>query len=84
MAPRQPTHDPSYLDERHQHFVEFAQNYVPEDDREDFVNQFMELHGYERTAGWSLPPEAPPPGNGQGGGAPDGPPARRAPQYFKR
>ena len=84
MPPRQQAHDPSYLDEHHQRISEFASEYFDDDEeRAAFVDTLLERRGYQRTAGWSLPPE-PPADGGQGGGGPAEPPARRGPAYFKR
>ena len=80
MPPRQQQHDPQFLDEHHQRISEFAAEYFDdEDERASFVDTLLERRGYQRTAGWSLPPEPP---SGGGGGQPPQPPGR-AP-YFKR
>ena len=85
MAPRQPTHDPSYLDEHHQRISEFADEYFDDDEeRANFVDTLLERRGYQRTSGWAAPPPPDPNGGGQGGGAPAGPPAPKQHPYFKR
>jgi hypothetical protein len=84
MAPRQPQqqHDPQYLDEHHQRISEFAAEYIEDDEeREIFVDTFLERRGYQRTTGWSVPPEPPPPGGGGGARPPAAAPRR--PAYFR-
>lgn len=51
-----PEDKPDYLDEHHQRFVEFADAYLDEADREDFVDGLLEKHGYTRVSHWA-PPE---------------------------
>lgn len=88
MPPRQPQqHDPQYLDEHHQRISEFAAEYFDDDEeRESFIDTLLERRGYQRTAGWSLPPEPPSgPGGAAGGAAGARPPlAPRRPAYFRR
>ena len=86
MPPRQPTHDPQYLDEHHQRISEFGAEYFDDDEeRDEFVSTLMSRRGYQRNeqriVEW-LPPA--PADNSQGDGGPAGPPARKAPAYFKR
>lgn len=80
--PKQPTHDPSYLDEDHQRIVEFGHTYFDDDEERDaFIDTLMERRGYVRQNTWAPPPAPdpaqPPAGNGQ-------PPAPQRPAYFKR
>jgi len=85
MPPRQPAHDPSYLDEHHQRISEFANDYFDDDEeRAVFVDTLLERRGYVRTASWAPPlPPDPNGGSGQGaGGAPAGAPKPHP--YFKR
>jgi hypothetical protein len=84
MAPKPATHDPQYLDPDHQRISEFAADYFDdEEERAAFVDTLLERRGYQRTSGWSLPPEPPP--NGHDSGGPAGAPQRpRPPAYFKR
>ena len=83
MAPRQTAAQSQFLDEHHQRISEFAAEYFDDDEeRAAFVDTLLERRGYQRTAGWSLPPEPSPDG---GGGAGGGEPSRpRPPAYFKR
>lgn len=85
MAVSRPVqHDPQYLDEHHQRISEFAAEYFDDDEERDaFVDTLLERRGYQRTAGWSLPPEPDPQQQaGTGGARPAAAPRR--PQYFKR
>lgn len=86
MASRQPpSHDPQYLDEHHQRISEFAAEYFEDDEeREAFVDTLLERRGYQRTTGWSVPPEPPPQGSGGGVAGARPPAAPRRPAYFRR
>lgn len=57
----------SFIDETHQAFVEFAERFLEEDERDEFVNGLLERHGYEKVEIVSWSPPAPPAG-GSGGG----------------
>lgn len=65
--PQQPpqAEEPQFIDEHHQAFVSFADSYLDEEEREEFIDSLMERHGYVRQQSWG-PPE--PQGGGQGGG----------------
>ena len=84
MAPRQPQHDPQYLDEHHQRISEFASDYFDDDEeREAFVDTLLERRGYQRTTAWQVPADpGPQGGGGAAGGRPPAGPRRHA--YFKR
>ena len=56
---------PSFIDEHHQRFVEFAEDYLDEEERGDFVDSLLERHGYEKVTSWAPPPPQKP---GSGGG----------------
>jgi hypothetical protein len=83
--PAKPQFDPQYLDSDHQRISEFAADYFDDDEeRAAFVDTLLERRGYQRTAGWAVPPPADPnraAGNGAAGAA-GGAPGR--PAYFKR
>ena len=55
----------NYLDETHQRISEFADEFLEEDERGDFVDSLMERRGYKRSAHWEPPDEG-----GQGGRQP--------------
>ncbi len=58
---------PDYIDETHQRIVEFASEFLDDDDeRESFVDGLLERRGYVRESRWAPPP--PPPGGGGKGG----------------
>lgn len=71
---------PSFIDENHERIVNFANDFLDEDEREDFVDSMLERGGYERITGWSAPAEGgaggrkpavgrrPPAGGGKSGG----------------
>lgn len=86
MPPRE--EEPAYLDEHHQRIVEFAQDYMDDDERDEFVDGLMERRGYQRIQGWGPPEE--PETDPQGGRRPPArkpaaaPPAPRRAPYFKR
>ena len=84
MPPKPVRPDPQYLDEHHQRISEFASEYFDDDEeREAFIDTLLERRGYQRTAGWSLPPDPGP--QGQGGAAAGQPGAApRKPAYFRR
>jgi len=87
MPPKPVRPDPQYLDEHHQRISEFASEYFDDDEeREAFIDTLLERRGYQRTAGWSLPPDPDPQGQGGGAGARAGAPAAtpRRPAYFRR
>jgi hypothetical protein len=85
MPSRQPQHDPQYLDEHHQRISEFAAEYFDdEEERDAFVDTLLERRGYQRTTGWSVPPEPPPGPQGGGAGGARPPAAPRRPAYFRR
>ncbi|MDA8316529.1 MAG: hypothetical protein M0010_15370 [Actinomycetota bacterium] len=50
---------PQYIDEHHQRFVEFANDYLEEEDREAFVDGLLEKHGYQRETRWAPPAQDP-------------------------
>jgi hypothetical protein len=52
-----------YLDDTHRAISEFAEAFLEEDERGDFVDGLMERHGYERTSSWAPPAQQP---GGQG------------------
>lgn len=56
---------PDYLDDTHRAIAEFADAFLDEDERADFVDGLLERHGYRRESRWA-PPDAS--GGGQGGG----------------
>ena len=88
-----PDDGPVYVDEHHQRFSEFAEDYLDEDEREAFVDHLMERQGYQRISGWG-PRSDPPAGDGGQAPEPDPAPAGRGgrpratgggkPRYFKR
>lgn len=55
---------PQYLDDTHRAISEFAEAFLEEDERADFVDGLLERHGYQRQSTWA-PPE--PQQGGQGG-----------------
>jgi hypothetical protein len=57
---------PSFIDEYHQRIVEFAEDFLDEEERGEFVDGLMERHGYEKVTNWG--PPAPQGGRGGGGG----------------
>lgn len=61
---------PSYIDDTHQRFCEFADEFLDEDEREEFVNQLLERHGYEQNTvtTWTPPNPAARRGGAAGGG----------------
>lgn len=53
-----------YIDETHQRIVEFAEEFLDDDDeRSGFIDGLMERRGYQRTSSWAAP-------DPQGGGQP--------------
>lgn len=50
---------PEYIDEHHQRFVEFANEYIDEEDREPFIEGLLEKHGYQRVSHWAPPAQDP-------------------------
>jgi len=84
-----PGDEPSYVDEHHERISQFADDYLDDDEREDFVNSLMERRGYQRGTHWL----APEPDGGQGGRQPlvrdrqaqgGGGQGGRSKPYFKR
>lgn len=82
-----------YLDETHQRIAEFAESFLEEDEREDFVGALMERHGYQRQSHWA--PPAPDEGGGkqplvkpksgrQGSRQPQQQQSQQRSSYFKR
>lgn len=61
--------EPAFLDDDHAAIVSFADTYLDEDERQDFVDGLLERRGYTRTQSWA-PPEPQQGGGGQGGRAP--------------
>jgi hypothetical protein len=58
---------PEYIDETHQRIMEFAAEFLDDDEeREAFVDGLLERRGYQRATHWT-PPE---PQQGGGKGAP--------------
>ena len=52
--------EPSYIDETHEAFASFADAYLDEEERAEFVDSMLERHGYQRTTAWAPPePQAP-------------------------
>jgi len=56
-----------FLDDTHAAFHAFAEQFLDEDERDDFIDSMMERHGYERTQHWAAPQQQQ---RGQGGRAP--------------
>lgn len=54
----------TFIDETHQAFVEFAERFLEEDERDAFVDGLLERHGYEKVETVSWSPPAPPAGGG--------------------
>lgn len=58
MSPRQqqpPDPEPpaaEYVDEDHQRIHEFAQDFLDDDERDEFVDHLMERRGYQRVQSW--------------------------------
>lgn len=52
-----------YLDDTHQRISEFADDFLDEEEREDFVASLMERRGYLRQSHWA--PPAPEEGGGK-------------------
>lgn len=57
--PRQQQHDPEpdppaaeYVDEDHQRIHEFAQDFLDDDERDEFIDHLMERRGYQRVQSW--------------------------------
>lgn len=44
--------EPQFLDDDHAAIVGFAEAYMDEDEREDFIDQLMERRGYTRVQSW--------------------------------
>ncbi len=87
--PGQQQEESAYLDEHHQRIVEFAQDYMDDDERDEFVDGLMERRGYQRIQGWGPPePEDPDPQDGRGAAgrrsAAATPPRQRRSPHFKR
>lgn len=69
--------DPSFIDEHHERIVGFANDFLDEEERDEFVDTMMERSGYQRISNWA-PPEGEPkggkgpvrrrPSTGSGGG----------------
>lgn len=76
--------EPSYLDETHQRIAEFANDFLEEDERDDFIDSLLERHGYQKQATWAPPPPQ------QGGNGrrplvkPAGTTKKQQGSYFKR
>lgn len=53
----------SYLDDVHRDIVEFAERHFPgeenEEKRTEFIDSFLEHHGYERQSVWAPPKKKP-------------------------
>lgn len=60
-----PTDEPQFIDDDHAAIVSFADAYLDEEERDDFVNGLLERRGYTRTEVWGPPAETQ--GGGQGG-----------------
>jgi hypothetical protein len=54
----------SFIDDTHRAFAEFAEMFLEEDERADFVDGMLERHGYQRQSVWA--PPAPQQGGGTG------------------
>ena len=57
---------PDYLDETHQRIAEFAEEFLEDEERDEFIDGLLERRGYQRATRW-LPPE---PSTGPGGKKP--------------
>lgn len=65
--PREQQPDPvQYIDDTHRAIAEFADAYLDEDERSDFVDSLLERHGYERMTAWAPPQPQGGPGGGRG------------------
>jgi len=78
---------PAYVDDDHQRIAEFAEDFLEDDERDEFIDHLMERRGYQRVSSWGPRSEQPDPEPGpepqrqrgrQGGGQ------QRRSGYFKR
>lgn len=51
-----PGEEPQFLDDDHAAIHAFAENYLDEDERDEFVDGLLERRGYVRVSSWA-PPE---------------------------
>jgi hypothetical protein len=82
--------EPQFIDDDHAAIVGFAEAYLEDDERDDFIDQMMERRGYQRVSSWAAPePDPRQPAGGEGRRkplvkAPQPASQQRRGPYFKR